>query len=50
MIGNSQPVVVPLISLEASGWNNIPPVSAAVLADRLGLRATAGIVQANSPQ
>lgn len=50
MIGDSEPIIVPVASIEATGRNKIPPISAVVLADRLGLKATSDIVQSNAPK
>ncbi|MFV0383701.1 Eco57I restriction-modification methylase domain-containing protein, partial [Paracoccus sp. (in: a-proteobacteria)] len=50
MIGESRPVIVPVISEEASGRNKIPRAAAEILAQRLGLDAVTGIVQSNAPQ
>lgn len=49
-IGGSKPVVVPVVSVEASGRNKIPLASAEVLAGNLGLETATEIVQSNSPK
>ncbi len=49
-IGGSKPVVIPVVSVESSGRNKIPLASAEVLAAKLGLETTTGIVQSNSPK
>ncbi len=43
-------VIVPVVSVEASGRNKIPLMVAEVLADRLGSTAESQIAQANSPK
>lgn len=50
VIGSSKPMVVPVVSVEASGRNKIPLASAEVLAKRLGLKTEIRIVQSNSPK
>ncbi|MEG0202325.1 MAG: phosphoribosyltransferase, partial [Comamonas sp.] len=47
VIGDSKPLVVPVVAEEATGRNKIPSAAAEVLAQRLGLKAATGIVQAN---
>lgn len=47
VIGDTKPLVVPVASEESTGRNKIPRAAAEVLAQRLGLRAATGIVQAN---
>ncbi|CAM4266814.1 Phage MuF C-terminal domain-containing protein [Comamonas aquatilis] len=47
VIGDSKPLVVPVAAEEATGRNRIPLAAAGVLAQRLGLEAATGIVQAN---
>lgn len=49
-IGNSKPVIVPVVSVEAKGRNKIPRAAAEVLAQRLGLDTAEGITQANAPK
>lgn len=49
-IKGHSPVILPVVSVEASGRNKIPPVAAVELARRLGLEATSAIVQSNSPR
>lgn len=44
---SSNPVLASVHAYEAAGINRIPAVFAEVLAERLGLRAEAGIVQSN---
>jgi hypothetical protein len=44
---SSNPVLASVHAYEAEGINRIPAVFAEVLAERLGLRAEAGIVQSN---
>lgn len=48
-IGDSRPVIVPVVAEEAAGRNKIPLAAAEVLAAKLGLETEAGIVQANRP-
>lgn len=50
LIGDARPVVVPVVSEEASGRNKIPRAGAEVLAHRLGLEAGTGVVQSNAPR
>lgn len=47
VIGDCKPLVVPVVAEEAAGRNKIPRAAAEVLAQRLGLEAANGIVQAN---
>lgn len=44
-IGDSKPLVLPVLAVEAGGNNKIPLAMAEVLADRLGLDVELGIVQ-----
>lgn len=48
-IGDSRPVIVPVVSEESTGRNRIPLAAAEVLAAKLGLETETGIVQANRP-
>lgn len=50
MIGESDPIVVPVVSEEASGRNKIPLAAAEVLAERLGVETTGSIGQRNAPR
>lgn len=43
-------IIVPVVSVEASGRNKIPLAVAQVLADKLGNKANAEIIQVNSPK
>ncbi len=47
LASSSNPVLASVHAYEAEGINRIPAVFAEVLAERLGLRAEAGIVQSN---
>jgi hypoxanthine-guanine phosphoribosyltransferase len=47
MAASSDPVLASVHAYEAEGINRVPAVFAEVLAERLGLRAEAGIVQSN---
>lgn len=49
-IGDAKPLVVPVVSLEATGHNKIPLAAAAVLAKKLGLQVETRISQSNSPK
>lgn len=49
-IGGRRPVIVPVISEEASGRNKIPLAAAEVMATRLGVETEMGIVQSNTPR
>ncbi|MDH1335811.1 PLxRFG domain-containing protein [Comamonas thiooxydans] len=46
-IGDTKPLIVPVVAVEASGRNKIPVAAAEVLAARLGLSTDDMIVQAN---
>lgn len=48
-IGDSRPLIVPVVAEEAAGRNKIPRASAEALANILGLETANGIVQANQP-
>lgn len=50
MLGGRKPVIVPVVSVEATGRNKIPRSAAEVLARKLGLDTTDGITQANAPK
>lgn len=50
VIGDRRPVIVPVVSEEASGRNKIPRAAAEVLAMRLGLETAGGIGQRNAPR
>jgi N12 class adenine-specific DNA methylase/tRNA1(Val) A37 N6-methylase TrmN6 len=49
-IGDSKPVIVPVVSEESSGRNKIPLAAAELLAAKLGLATSDAIGQANSPK
>ena len=49
-LGNSRPLIVPVVSEEAAGRNKIPRAAAEMLARRLGLETAEDIVQANAPR
>jgi hypothetical protein len=49
-IGDTQPVVVPVVAEEAAGRNKIPRAAAMVLAKELGLQFDRSIMQANTPR
>lgn len=49
-LGDARPVVVPVVSEEASGRNKIPGAVARVLAAQLGLDVAVDVVQANRPK
>jgi hypothetical protein len=49
-IKGHSPMILPVVSIEASGRNKIPAAAAEVLAARLGLDAAQGIVQSNAPR
>ncbi|MCY1165191.1 hypothetical protein D9M73_50910 [compost metagenome] len=49
LIGDAKPTVVPILSEEATGRNQIPAAAALVLSNKLGLETTADIVQSNRP-
>ncbi len=44
-IGDSKPIVVPVLAIEESGRNMIPAIAATVLAKRLGLETAKEIIQ-----
>ncbi len=48
-LGGAKPMVLPVVSEEATGRNQLPMASATVLANKLGLERVTGIVQANRP-
>jgi hypoxanthine-guanine phosphoribosyltransferase len=48
-IGDTKPVIVPVVAEEAAGRNKIPLAAAEVLAARLGLDTETAVVQANRP-
>lgn len=48
-IGESKPIIVPVVAEEAAGRNKIPLAAAEALAKPLGLETDVGIVQANQP-
>lgn len=48
LIGDNQPILVPIQSEEASGKNRIPHATAHALADKLGLQVDTDIVQSNT--
>lgn len=48
LIGDNQPILVPIQSEEASGKNRIPHATAHALADKLGLQVDTDIVQSNA--
>lgn len=49
VIGGRRPAIIPVISIEAGGWNKIPQAAAEVLGARLALDVVPGIVQSNMP-
>jgi adenine/guanine phosphoribosyltransferase-like PRPP-binding protein len=49
-IGSEKPLVVPVVSVEATGNNKIPLAAAATLARKLGLNANTSITQVTSPK
>ncbi|MEO8391230.1 PLxRFG domain-containing protein [Polaromonas sp.] len=49
-IGDTSPLVVPVVSEEASGRNQIPRAAAIILANKLGLKQATDIVQSNRAQ
>lgn len=49
VIGGRRPAIIPVISIEAGGWNKIPHAAAEVLGARLALDVVPGIVQSNMP-
>ena len=49
-IGDSKPLIVPVVAEEAAGRNKIPRATAEVLAQQLGLETADGIGQANRPK
>jgi len=49
-IGRTTPVVVPVVSVEATGHNKIPLAAAAILAKKLGLKVETRVSQSNSPK
>jgi hypothetical protein len=49
-IGTEKPILVPVLSVEATGKNKIPAAVSAVIADALGLEVAKDIVQSNSPK
>ena len=49
VIGDRRPAIVPVISIEAGGWNKIPHAAAEALGACLGLDVVPTIVQANMP-
>lgn len=48
LIGDNQPILVPIQSEEVSGKNRIPHATARALADKLGLQVDTDIVQSNT--
>lgn len=48
-IGDAKPLILPVISEEATGRNKIPLATAQVLGDKLGLDTVSDVVQANRP-
>lgn len=49
-LGGRKPVIVPVVSVEATGRNKIPRAAAEVLAQRLGLETAENITQTNTPK
>ena len=49
-IGSERPVVVPVVSVEATGRNKLPLAAAEILAGKLRLETDAALLQSNSPK
>ncbi|WP_395146112.1 zincin-like metallopeptidase domain-containing protein (plasmid) [Moraxella atlantae] len=48
MIGDEKPIIVPILSEEATGKNRIPQATAYILASKLGLKVDENIFQSNT--
>lgn len=48
MIGDENPIIVPILSEEATGKNRIPQATAYILASKLGLKVDENIFQSNT--